>query len=177
MLEAIRKPSPAALRHLLAPQQPTSSIVYHDPHPHPPRADASRIVAHYLGDFHVEHPFLDPCRVSDVFCRLYGEIEKHDALDGAHRVSKEDRFQTNMILAIGSIGLYRSGNLNLDPFGFFTAALEASPPFGFSFGSVQDVENILLIAHFGVFYNIGEYKRCRVSTAVPRPLLRRLFSA
>lgn len=131
-------------------------MVYHDPHPLPPRPDVARIVANYLTEFHTEHTFLDPGRLSDLFSNLYGEPDPHPA-QASQRASKEDLFQANMILALGSIGLYRSGTLDLDPFGFFTAALEASPPFGFSFGSVQDIENVLLIAHFGVFYNIGEY--------------------
>lgn len=131
-------------------------MVYHDPHPLPPRPDAARILANYLVNFHTEHTFLDPCRLSDLFSRLYGELSSGPA-QASQRTSKEDLFQANMVLALGSIGLYRSGTLDLDPFGFFTAALETSPPFGFSFGSVQDIENVLLIAHFGVFYNIGVY--------------------
>lgn len=60
-----------------------------------------------------------------------------------------------MILAIGSIGPFRAGEVFLHPFGFFTASLEASPPSDFDFGTIQDIENLLLISQFGVFYNIG----------------------
>jgi hypothetical protein len=61
-----------------------------------------------------------------------------------------------MILAIGAIGPFRSGRMRLHPFGFFTASLEASPPSEFSFGTIQDIENLLLVSQFGIFYNIGE---------------------
>lgn len=61
-----------------------------------------------------------------------------------------------MVLAIGSIQLFRNGTTTMHPFGFFTAALKANPPSECSFGTVEDVENFLLIAHFGFHYNIGE---------------------
>ncbi|PSN74840.1 hypothetical protein BS50DRAFT_540411 [Corynespora cassiicola Philippines] len=60
-----------------------------------------------------------------------------------------------MILAIGNIRLFRDRVTHLHPFGFFTAALEVNPPSESSFSSISDVENLLLIALFGVYYNIG----------------------
>lgn len=61
-----------------------------------------------------------------------------------------------MVLAIGSIRLYREGATALHPFGFFMAALKANPPSSSSFSTLEDIENLLLIAWFGTFYNIGE---------------------
>ncbi|KAF4466553.1 Pyrimidine pathway regulatory 1 [Fusarium albosuccineum] len=52
----------------------------------------------------------------------------------------------NMVLAIGGVRLFRQGITNLHPFGFFTAALEASPPSSSSFSTLEDIENLLLIA-------------------------------
>lgn len=46
----------------------------------------------------------------------------------------------------------------LHPFGFFPAALEMSAPSEFHSNEVNDVVNILLIAHFGLFYNIGKLR-------------------
>ncbi|KIL92424.1 hypothetical protein FAVG1_04835 [Fusarium avenaceum] len=60
-----------------------------------------------------------------------------------------------MVLAIGSIRLYREGAIDLHPFGFFMAALEANPPSSSSFSTLEDIENLLLISWFGTFYNIG----------------------
>jgi hypothetical protein len=60
-----------------------------------------------------------------------------------------------MVLALGSISLFRTNQIALHPFGFFTAALQSISPIGFSFGAIEDIENFLLISHFGVFYHIG----------------------
>ncbi|KAM0325174.1 hypothetical protein ACHAQA_007713 [Verticillium albo-atrum] len=60
-----------------------------------------------------------------------------------------------MVLAIGSVRLFRDGIIGLHPFGFFTAALEANPPSSSAFDSLEDIENLLLIARFGIYYNIG----------------------
>lgn len=69
--------------------------------------------------------------------------------------AKQKLFQLNMVLAIGSIPLFRTGGIPLHPFGFFTAALRAKPPSGSHFGEIEDIENFLLIAYFGIYYNIG----------------------
>lgn len=61
-----------------------------------------------------------------------------------------------MVMAIGAVGMFRAGTTAFHPFGFFTAALSASPPSERSFGTLQDVESLLLIAYFGIFYNIGK---------------------
>lgn len=71
-------------------------------------------------------------------------------------MNKCDIFQLNMVLAIGSIRIFDDTHGTLHPFGFFTAALEASPPSEFHFNEANDVANLLLIAHFGLYYNIGK---------------------
>ena len=60
-----------------------------------------------------------------------------------------------MVLAIGSIRLYRGNSFGLHPFGFFTAALEIDPPAATCLHDVEGIQNLLLIARFGVYYNIG----------------------
>jgi hypothetical protein len=69
-----------------------------------------------------------------------------------------------MALAIGSIRLFRSGTLNLNPFGYFTAALEVWTPSMSSFNTIEDIEHFLLIAQFGFFYDIGVFRvmSCRL---------------
>lgn len=101
-------------------------------------------------EFHVAHPILDPTRV-------YAALDELSSLTSStSRENKDKLFQLNMVLAIGSVRLYRNKLFDLHPFGFFTAALEASPPSAFSFSTLDDIENILMIAHFGVYFNIGE---------------------
>lgn len=101
-------------------------------------------------EFHVAHPILDQSRI------LAALDEPSSLTSSISRENKDKLFQLSMVLAIGSVRLYRNKLFDLHPFGFFTAALEASPPSGFSFSTLDDIENILLIAHFGVYFNIGK---------------------
>jgi hypothetical protein len=64
-------------------------------------------------------------------------------------------FQLNMVMSIGSVGLFQQGQYPLHPFGFFTAAIQAIAPSGFCFNRLEDIENFLLIARFGVYFYIG----------------------
>ncbi|KAH8880218.1 hypothetical protein GQ53DRAFT_546723 [Thozetella sp. PMI_491] len=157
ILEALRNQSPINLSQYFAPQSQISSIEYHHPHPLPPRDDALSCIMEYLEWFHVAHPFLDPDDVVALFGTIYNPDEESGSPTATEssRQSGHQLFRANMVLAIGSINLFRNSCLRLHPFGYFTAALRASPPSGWNFGSIEDIENFLLIAHFGVYYNIG----------------------
>jgi len=87
---------------------------------------------------------------------VYERIEDTDHTSSPSRGYRHDLFQLNMILAIGSVEIYRQGRWAQEPFGYFTAALKAIAPLGFSFGSIEDVTNFLLIARFGLLYYIGK---------------------
>lgn len=107
-----------------------------------------------LREFHVAHQFLDAADVASLFNRVWNSVATpSSSLRG--KEGQQILFTANMIMAIGSVGMFRAGLTSLHPFGFFTAALSSSPPSEMSFGTIQDVENLLLIAHFGIFYNIG----------------------
>jgi hypothetical protein len=109
-------------------------------------------------EFHVRHPILDQEEMNLNLRAVYGDTGNVCIPSRPFsRAQKRDLFQLNMVLAIGSITLFHDDPATLHPFGFFTAALEASPPAEFYFNDAGDVENILLIAHFGLFYNIGIY--------------------
>lgn len=60
-------------------------------------------------------------------------------------------------MALGSIRPFRQGRLSCHPFGFFTAALETNAISSSGFGTLQGIENLLLVAQFGVYYNIGKF--------------------
>jgi hypothetical protein len=107
-------------------------------------------------EFHVCHPFLDQGQISAVMEKIYTQLDDYRVPTATlSKSQKHDFFQLNMVLAIGSIRLSRNGLVPVHPFGFFTAALEAHPPSEYSFCAIEDVENLLLIALFGLFYNIG----------------------
>lgn len=64
-------------------------------------------------------------------------------------------FRLFMVMAIGSIHSFRNGTCEPHPFGYFTAALEVWTPSMSSFNTIDDIEHLLLIAQFGLFYDIG----------------------
>lgn len=108
-------------------------------------------------EFHLGHPFLDETRMYRVLEKIYDSPTNYRASSRSLTKSeKTDLFQLNMVLAIGSVRLFRDGSLSLLPFGFFTAALEVNPPSESSFSTLEEVENILLIAWFGIYHNIGK---------------------
>lgn len=89
---------------------------------------------------------------------MYATLDQQQTLESSaskDAIEKTALFQLYMAMAIGSVRLFRSGALSLHPFGFLTAALEVKPPSTSSFSSIDDVENLLLIAKFGTFYDIG----------------------
>lgn len=105
----------------------------------------------------MKHPLLGPDKVSSIIQSVYDPSSGYQSLPlhSLARSQREELFQFNMVLAIGSIHLFRNGTITMHPFGFFTAALQANPLSECSFSTIDDVENLLLIAHFGFHYNIG----------------------
>lgn len=115
---------------------------------------ANKIDDFSLREFHVAHQFLDAADIASLFTRTWS-ADTAPSTGHLKRERSQDLFTANMIMAIGAVGMFRAGRTSFHPFGFFTAALSASPPSEFSFGAIQDVENLLLIAYFGIFFNIG----------------------
>ncbi|KAL6400149.1 Pyrimidine pathway regulatory protein 1 [Ilyonectria robusta] len=148
-LEHLRMRSQISFNKLLNPQLPPSSIFYHSPHRIPSNDAALTAIGEYFLEFHVAHPFLDRNQILSTLSCQPGPSST------LARPEKQRLFKLNMVLAIGSIKSFRSGLSDLHPFGFFTAALEACPPSESSFDSIEDIEMLLLIAWFGVYYNIG----------------------
>jgi hypothetical protein len=107
-------------------------------------------------EFHVCHPILDQEEISVALRTVYGDAGDVRMFEEPFsREQKRALFQLNMTLAIGSIKLFHGGSGTLHPFGYFTAALEVSPPSESDFNESGDVGSLLLIAHFGLFYDIG----------------------
>lgn len=86
----------------------------------------------------------------------YEALDRYTRNSGAQPTIKTtELFRLFMALAIGSIRLFRAGTFEPHPFGYFTAALEVWTPSMSSFNTIEDIENFLLIAQFGFYYDIG----------------------
>lgn len=95
--------------------------------------------------------------MNDIYQALDGQLQDPAPLTSA---LKKSLVRLNMVFSIGSIKLFRENILVLHPFGFFTAALEAYPPTQSSFNTIEDIENFLLIALFGLYFDIGKALNC-----------------
>ncbi|KAH7390853.1 hypothetical protein DE146DRAFT_145154 [Phaeosphaeria sp. MPI-PUGE-AT-0046c] len=139
-----------------SPQQQELLIEFRAPHRLPSRSVAQRVIEEYFREFHIGHPILDQEQMTAVVEKVYNNPDDYYAsLSDLSNSQKSDLFRLNMVLAIGSIQLSRKNLVLFHPFGLFTAALEANPPSEYRFCAIEDVENLLLIALFGLFYNIG----------------------
>ncbi|KAF0641085.1 hypothetical protein FPSE5266_06887 [Fusarium pseudograminearum] len=135
---------------------PLTRIEYHSPHPFPAPHIAVQAIDHYFKEFHVAHPFLK----REV---LQSCLERVPDWSTQERINltveqRHDIFQLYMAIAIGSIRLFREKTLDQHPFGFFSAALEMNPPAESRYNTLGNIENLILIARFGVYYNIGMYE-------------------
>ncbi|TXC10378.1 hypothetical protein FocTR4_00005976 [Fusarium oxysporum f. sp. cubense] len=107
-------------------------------------------------EFHVAHPLLK----REV---LQSYLEQAPDWTTQERINltaeqRHDIFQLYMAIAIGSIRLFRDKTFDQHPFGFFSAALEMNPPAESRYNTLGNIENLILIARFGVYYNIGMYE-------------------
>ncbi|KAH8177333.1 fungal specific transcription factor domain-containing protein [Sarocladium implicatum] len=142
----------------------TPRMPYHAPHPFPSRDTALLAVHDYFQHHQSAQPVLSPEAVWEI-------LDKYTL--GAHDCpapKATDLFRLFMVIAIGSIRLFRDGTFEPHPFGYFTAALEAWTPSMSSFNTIEDIEHLLLISRFGLFYDIGcsvwELGRLSMRTAV-----------
>ncbi|KAI3577538.1 hypothetical protein IWW34DRAFT_879164 [Fusarium oxysporum f. sp. albedinis] len=132
---------------------PLIRIEYHSPHPFPAYDIAIQAIDHYFKEFHVAHPLLK----REV---LQSGLEQAPDWTTQERINltaerRHDIFQLYMAIAIGSIRLFRDKTFDQHPFGFFSAALEMNPLAESRYNTLGNIENLILIARFGVYYNIG----------------------
>ncbi|KAI7423861.1 gluconolactonase [Hortaea werneckii] len=102
---------------------------------------ADYLVRTYLGESHLQKPFLLEGEVYELLSRIYPS--RGDSL-----ASDEDRFRLLMICAIAAVRLHRRGIVDVHPFAFFQAARKyfAKIPLLAGLASIQ---NLLLLARFG----------------------------
>lgn len=157
VVDAIRKQSRSTWRHQTASRGQDPSLVYHEPHSLPPRETSLLILDEYFREFHLCHPLIERAKTYMIFEEVYSSLEIYTSSSRSlSKKQKQNLFQAYMVLAIGNIRPFRDGIVSMHPFGFFTAALEVNPPSESAFNAVEDLQNLLLIAHFGVYYDIGK---------------------
>ena len=89
--------------------------------------------------------------------RLYHSVFSGNRLEQVPaQLSEHDLFRTFMILAIGSIRLYRSGAHSNHPYGYYLAALKHLDANLFS-RSIESIQDLLLVVRFGIYHHIGTF--------------------
>ncbi|KAI7323626.1 hypothetical protein KC315_g8453 [Hortaea werneckii] len=103
---------------------------------------ADYLVRTYLGESHLQKPFLLEGELYELLSRIYPS--RGDSL-----ASDEDRFRLLMICAVAAVRLHRRGIVDVHPFAFFQAARKyfAKIPLLAGLASIQ---NLLLLARFGM---------------------------
>ncbi|KAF2162500.1 hypothetical protein M409DRAFT_27123 [Zasmidium cellare ATCC 36951] len=112
----------------------------------PPFEVGQLLVDSYLSTSHVLHPFLQEDDLRATFQRVYRS--------GGATASAADAFLLLMVFAVGSVRTFRDGLTEHHPYGYFIAAqkhLKHVP----LLGDLKAVQNLLLIARFGIYYDIG----------------------
>ena len=91
-------------------------------------------------------------------------MTRHDISQRLHRLyngdtippAESDLYRVYMIMAISSVSLYRSGETAEHPYGYFSAAQRLAQRVQMV-GSVEAIQNVLLIMRFAMYYHIGEF--------------------
>ena len=101
-----------------------------------------------LNGSHIQNPFLLRRDVK----RLYHLVFSEDSSQG--EVSKRDLYRTLMILAIGSIHMFRNGTCEHHPYGYYAAAMQYMDSNILS-GGMESIQDLLLVVRFGIYHHIG----------------------
>jgi hypothetical protein len=94
-----------------------------------------------------QKPFLLQADIIRMLERTYA----HNDLESA---DASDRFRLLMICAIATVPLRRRGLVDLHPYSFFSAACRLADDIPLLDG-IEALQNLLLIARFGVYFHIG----------------------
>ncbi|KAK7225242.1 hypothetical protein V2G26_013245 [Clonostachys chloroleuca] len=140
-----RSCEPQLLRQLAErPQVPELAV---KPNKQPLVDEALGLLDTYFDRFHRNHTFLMRRDVMETFNRVYHPEVNQSA-------SSQDYFRLFMIFALSAVPRFRTGACEDHPFGYFLAAqgyLGGVP----LIGSMDAIQNLLLIARFGMYHHIG----------------------
>jgi hypothetical protein len=114
----------------------------------PPPHEAKQLLDNYFTRFHIHHTFLLREEVLAIYNRIYTALGLEKA------PSDQDRFRLLMIFAISSTTRHRAGLSSENPNGYYLAAVSYLREIPLV-GSVEAIENLLIIARFGMYHQIG----------------------
>lgn len=105
-----------------------------------------------LNGSHLQNPFLLRRDVQSIYSRVFlGEKDPNSESNAKH-----DLFQTFMILAIGSVMLYRNGEFDTHPYGFYLSALKYFDD-AFLAGGLYSIQDLLLVGRFAIYHHVGKF--------------------
>lgn len=110
--------------------------------------------AYSLNGPHVLNPFLLRRDVQRLYHSAFSTSQTGSSSQKPDHLTKHDTFRTFMILAVGSIMLYRSGVHKHHPYGYFLTALQYIDTNILSRG-LDSIQDLLLVVRFGIYHHIG----------------------
>ncbi|PLB53674.1 hypothetical protein P170DRAFT_481666 [Aspergillus steynii IBT 23096] len=125
-----------------------------EPNPLPPPDEALAVFDNYLNGSHVQNPFLLRRDVQQLYHLVFETGRECPTAQERMGLSDHDMFRTFMILAIGSIPLYRTGAHKSHPYGYFRTAMKYMDATVLSRG-LESIQDLLLVVRFGIYYHIG----------------------
>ncbi|KAF7716033.1 Fungal Zn(2)-Cys(6) binuclear cluster domain-containing protein [Penicillium ucsense] len=124
----------------------------------PPAQEGRKIFENYLNGSHVQNPFLlrrDVQRLCTiVFPSQLRTSESGNQHNHTQHVSDHDLFRAFMILAVGSVVLYRNGASEHHPYGYYLSAMKYLDDTFFAKG-VESIQDLLLVGRFAIYHHIG----------------------
>ncbi|KAB8262310.1 fungal-specific transcription factor domain-containing protein [Aspergillus pseudonomiae] len=120
----------------------------------PPAEEALAVFNNYLNVSHVQNPFLLRRDVQRLYHSVFSTGQADPASQILDHLTKHDAFRTFMILAVGSVMLYRSGAHKHHPYGYFLTALQYIDTNILSRG-LDSIQDLLFVARFGIYHHIG----------------------
>ncbi|KNG80493.1 Zn(II)2Cys6 transcription factor [Aspergillus nomiae NRRL 13137] len=120
----------------------------------PPAEEALAVFNNYLNVSHVQNPFLLRRDVQRLYHSVFSTGQTGPSSQIPDHLTKHDAFRTFMILAVGSVMLYRSGAHKHHPYGYFLTALQYIDTNILSRG-LDSIQDLLFVARFGIYHHIG----------------------
>ena len=108
---------------------------------------ATQLLDTFLRGSQVMHPFLLVTHIDESFDRIYRAT-------GTEQPGAQDMFTILMIFAIAAVTMYRNGKIREHPYGYYLSAMRHLGRIPYTTGK-QGVQNLLLVARFGVYHHIG----------------------
>ncbi|KAE8381743.1 hypothetical protein BDV26DRAFT_301017 [Aspergillus bertholletiae] len=120
----------------------------------PPAEEALIVFDNYLNGPHVLNPFLLRRDVRRLYHSVFSTGQVSASSQALDHLTKHDAFRAFMILAVGSVMLYRSGVHKHHPYGYFLTALQYIDTNILS-GGLDSIQDLLLVMRFGIYHHIG----------------------